>query len=61
MYYIVGMNGMSSVSSSFPVCCHIHYTVCDLVNVPHSFGSDVKSWQEKMVPSTHENLQAVWQ
>ncbi|XP_016089414.1 von Willebrand factor A domain-containing protein 3A [Sinocyclocheilus grahami] len=24
------------------------------------FGSDVKSWQEKMVPSTHENLQAVW-
>ncbi|KAG1961524.1 von Willebrand factor A domain-containing protein 3A [Pimephales promelas] len=25
------------------------------------FGSDVKSWQEKMVPSTHENLQAVWQ
>ncbi|XP_056093200.1 von Willebrand factor A domain-containing protein 3A isoform X2 [Rhinichthys klamathensis goyatoka] len=25
------------------------------------FGSDVKSWQEKMVPSTRENLQAVWQ
>ncbi|XP_056607675.1 von Willebrand factor A domain-containing protein 3A isoform X2 [Triplophysa dalaica] len=25
------------------------------------FGSDVKSWQEKMVPTTHENLQAVWQ
>ncbi|XP_016328863.1 von Willebrand factor A domain-containing protein 3A [Sinocyclocheilus anshuiensis] len=24
------------------------------------FGSDVKSWQEKVVPSTHENLQAVW-
>ncbi|XP_059413501.1 von Willebrand factor A domain-containing protein 3A isoform X2 [Carassius carassius] len=24
------------------------------------FGSDVKSWQEKMVPSTHENLQAAW-
>ncbi|XP_043105950.1 von Willebrand factor A domain-containing protein 3A [Puntigrus tetrazona] len=26
-----------------------------------AFGSDVKPWQEKMVPSTHENLQAVWQ
>ncbi|XDV14085.1 hypothetical protein PO909_002301, partial [Leuciscus waleckii] len=25
------------------------------------FGSDVRSWQEKMVPSTRENLQAVWQ
>ncbi|XP_026073328.1 von Willebrand factor A domain-containing protein 3A isoform X3 [Carassius auratus] len=24
------------------------------------FGSDVKPWQEKMVPSTHENLQAAW-
>ncbi|XP_003198235.4 von Willebrand factor A domain-containing protein 3A isoform X1 [Danio rerio] len=25
------------------------------------FGSDVQSWQRKMFPATHENLQAVWQ
>ncbi|XP_051573656.1 von Willebrand factor A domain-containing protein 3A-like [Myxocyprinus asiaticus] len=25
------------------------------------FGTDVQSWQQKMVPPTHKNLQAVWQ
>ncbi|XP_077086806.1 von Willebrand factor A domain-containing protein 3A isoform X2 [Siphateles boraxobius] len=62
---VVDMSGMNTHYQ-----LHIQYALRILLEEQladtHSFnvtvfGSEVKSWQEKMVPSTHENLQAVWQ